>query len=251
MNDACIIVLPKPGKDLLAPESYRPISLLNLDVKILARILATRLSKVMQGWVHPDQSSFIPTRSTAINRRFLNMQLPLDNPGKWAISLLEAFDSVKWTYLWEVLGLFVLGKDLSVWSSYSSHPPGPVCKLMDPFLNSSRYIGVHGRSEAICGFKKGDRNEKVLLYADDALLFLGDMDKSLTSLMSLIHTFGSFLGFAINWNKSILFPLDDPNLTIPEEGGSANQNSVLQVFGNLGASQRGRLPTIQSGSHFA
>lgn len=50
-NDACIIILPKSGKNLLVPESYRPISLLNSDVKILARILATRLSKVMQGVV--------------------------------------------------------------------------------------------------------------------------------------------------------------------------------------------------------
>lgn len=84
MNDACIIVIPKPSKDILVTESYRPISLLNLDVKILARVLAMRLGKVMQGLIHPDQFGFILTRSTAINLRrlFLNMQLPSDNPGR-------------------------------------------------------------------------------------------------------------------------------------------------------------------------
>lgn len=77
MNEACIIVLLKPDKDPLAPESYRPISLLNSDAKILTRILAARLGRVMQGLIHPDQSGFIHTRSTAINLRslYLNMQL--------------------------------------------------------------------------------------------------------------------------------------------------------------------------------
>lgn len=108
MNDTCIIVLPKPDKDLLTPESYRPISLLNSDVKILARILAMRLGKVIQGLIHPDQSGFTHTRSTATNLRrlYLNMQLPTDNLGKRAILSLDAvkaFNSVEWTYLWEFL----------------------------------------------------------------------------------------------------------------------------------------------------
>lgn len=44
MQEAIIIVLPKSGKDKLLPDSYRPISLLNADVNIVARVLAMRLS---------------------------------------------------------------------------------------------------------------------------------------------------------------------------------------------------------------
>lgn len=47
MNLAGIIVLPKSGKGSLYLESYRPIPLLNSDVKILLTVLANRLSKVM------------------------------------------------------------------------------------------------------------------------------------------------------------------------------------------------------------
>lgn len=49
MQEAIIVVIPKPGKDKLLPDSYQPISLLNLDVKLLAWILTNSLSKVIGG----------------------------------------------------------------------------------------------------------------------------------------------------------------------------------------------------------
>lgn len=53
-GEAVVVVLPKPGKDPLQPDSYRPISLLTSDVKILARVLATRLEKVLyRDWCIP------------------------------------------------------------------------------------------------------------------------------------------------------------------------------------------------------
>lgn len=78
--ESTIIVIPKEGKDLLNPASYRPISLLNSDIKILAKVLAARLNKVIQKLVHPDQSGFIPGRSTSTNIRwvYLNLQVPTD-----------------------------------------------------------------------------------------------------------------------------------------------------------------------------
>lgn len=52
--EALVILKPKPGKDLLFPGCYRPISLLQLDVKNLAKILALRLNKVILSLIHPD-----------------------------------------------------------------------------------------------------------------------------------------------------------------------------------------------------
>ncbi|XP_030050991.1 calcipressin-2-like [Microcaecilia unicolor] len=55
-NVALISLIPKTGKDLLQPGSYRPISLINVDIKILSRILSERLARLIPQIVKETKS---------------------------------------------------------------------------------------------------------------------------------------------------------------------------------------------------
>lgn len=66
MNEASFLVVPNPDKAHSLPES---ILLLNSDVKILAKVLATRLNNVIEKFIHPDQTGFIPGSSRTLNLR--------------------------------------------------------------------------------------------------------------------------------------------------------------------------------------
>ena len=60
LHEATITLIPKPDKDATKKENYRPISLMNIDVKIFKKILANRIQQHITKTIHHDQVSFIP-----------------------------------------------------------------------------------------------------------------------------------------------------------------------------------------------
>lgn len=67
MLTALISLIPKPDKDTMHCSSYCPISLLNVDIKLLAKTLASRFSPYFTTIIHADQIGFIPGQEARDN----------------------------------------------------------------------------------------------------------------------------------------------------------------------------------------
>ena len=57
---ATITLIPKPDKDNTKKENYRPMSVMNIDEKILNTILANRTQQHIKNLIHHNQVGFIP-----------------------------------------------------------------------------------------------------------------------------------------------------------------------------------------------
>lgn len=67
MQNAIITLIHKKDKDPQHCGSYRPVSLPNVDAKILATILALRLEVCLPTLIHPDKVGFVNGQSSADN----------------------------------------------------------------------------------------------------------------------------------------------------------------------------------------
>ena len=58
-----ITLIEKEGKNAMDVKNYRPITLLNVDYKILSKVLARRIKEVLGEVVHHDQVGYIKDRN--------------------------------------------------------------------------------------------------------------------------------------------------------------------------------------------
>ncbi len=114
MTQGVINLIPKPQKDQSQLENWRPISLLNNDYKILARIFAKKIKCVLDDIIDECQSGFMTDRLISNNIRLVldildYSDLIPDDSFMLFLDFYKAFDSIEFPFILKSLSSFGFG----------------------------------------------------------------------------------------------------------------------------------------------
>jgi hypothetical protein len=223
-----LTLIPKKDKDVRYIKNWRPLSLLNTDYKLLAKILATRLQKVLDSIISLDQSGCIKGRSTFTNIRstvdIINYANENHLPGILAfIDFEKAFDTVNWNFIYRTMEKMNFGpyfincfktlyNDISTMIINNGHlsqsfNPTRGIRQGCPISANVFVIIVEILAEAIrqnqriIGIRIGNKTYKIAQYADDTVIYLTDVD-SLKEVFSILELFSRCSGLKANREKS-------------------------------------------------
>ena len=115
-----ITLLEKKDKDKRSLKNWRPISLINVDVKIASKALAKRLAPILPSRIHHSQTACIKGRSIFDAVRTIDDTLEYAKRNNRsgiliAIDFEKAFDSLNRKFLLKVLQKYDFGTYLMQW----------------------------------------------------------------------------------------------------------------------------------------
>uniref|UniRef100_A0A3Q3GDX3 Reverse transcriptase domain-containing protein n=1 Tax=Labrus bergylta TaxID=56723 RepID=A0A3Q3GDX3_9LABR len=202
---------------------------------LFAKVLVGRLEPYVGKLIHYDQTGFLKGKFASDNiRRLLHIiHASESNEEPAAVFRLDAqkaFDRVGWDYLWAVLEEFgFCRKFICMIKTLYTNPyavvqtdnilstPFPLrrgtrqgCPLspllfalsLEPLAQEIRL------NNQISPISIQDTKHKISLYADDVLLYFTNISNSLSRILEVFSKFSQFSGYKINWDKSLLIPLN-------------------------------------------
>ena len=107
--EATITLIPKPDKNSTKKENYRQISLVNVDAKILNKILANRSQQHIKKLIHHDQAKSVPRMQgffnicTPINVICLMSKLKDKNHMIISVDAKKAIDKIQHPFMIKTL----------------------------------------------------------------------------------------------------------------------------------------------------
>ena len=230
MRECDVVLLHKKGSRNKM-SNYRPISVLNCDYRIFARILVARLNPAATLLVHPDQTGFIKGRLISDNGILLTSLIEYAEYDPTAISgamifldFEKAFDSVEWDWLFATLA--ARGLPTSFINMVKTMYNAPRASVIVNGFRATHFITGRGVRQGcplspllfalsiepladairndlfLLGVKipRSARRLKISLFADDATVFILNIHDWLI-LKSILFRFSKASGLKLNDDK--------------------------------------------------
>jgi len=228
MKQGLITLVPKPNKDKLFLDNWRPITLLNSDYKILAAVYARRLKPCLEEVISLTQSGFMKGRHISNNIRLVldlldYSELVNDDALILFLDFYKAFDTVEHTFMYDALGRFGFGpkfmktvqtlyKDINSNVSLANGtsprfviergirqgcPISPFLFLLVAELLNLYIVNCLN----IEGIQIADRTILTSQLADDTCIFLKDK-RQVPIILEALKKFSNASGLFVNQSKS-------------------------------------------------
>ena len=253
-------MLEKRDKDKRFIENWRPISLLNVDTKIISKSLASRFCPVLPTIISSDQTAYVKGRYIGESIRLISDVLELSEkynvPGYiLTVDLEKAFDSIDHTFLMAVLKKFGFGENFLAWISIllnknescvsngghttqyfqlnrGARQGDPIAAYLFIIVLEIFFImirsNVHINPVRILDFMF-----LLSAYADDTTFFVSDL-QSINAIFITFDEFSKFSGMKINKTKCELAGIGVKNSVLTALSGVKNvslMNSCIRVLG--------------------
>ena len=258
-KQAVITLIEKKDKDRRWIKNWRPISLVNVDVKIGSKAIAKRLENVLPHIIHYDQNAFVKGRTIFDATRTITDVLEFTKMRDYqgimtAIDFEKAFDSLNWNFLHKSLEFFGFGESFLGWiktfynnisscvfNNGFSTPSFNVKRGVrqgDP-LSPSLFIIVLEllalsirNNDQIKGIEVGGSEIKLVTFADDMTSFVRDKFSHRT-LFDTIDLFSTYSGLKVNHDKTEILLLGNMEVNSSELGVNEISKAIKILGGHF------------------